>query len=255
MKKAISLLLSVVMLLSITAGFDLSAYAKVSGDFEYAVLDDGTAEITDYSGTDKSLTIPSTIKGYSVTSIKEWSFSDSKLTKVTIPDSVTKIGDYAFYNSVSLKNVIFGNSLKNIGESAFKSCISIENLVLPNSVTTIGISAFDGCKNIETIEIGSSLKTISGLNDGFATLPHGMMQNYKLKSITVDKNNKYFSSVDGVLFNKDASKLLLYPDNKSTTTYYVPTTVKKIEKNAFINTTKLNNVVIPKSVENIDNAF
>lgn len=53
MKKFLSIFMSVVMLISITAGLDLTANATTSGDFEYKLLDDGTAEITDYTGSNR----------------------------------------------------------------------------------------------------------------------------------------------------------------------------------------------------------
>lgn len=76
---------------------DISASAaseeKVSGDYKYKILDDGTAQITDYTGKAATLTIPSTLGGKTVTSIGSTAFSMcSSLTSVTIPDSVTEIG-------------------------------------------------------------------------------------------------------------------------------------------------------------------
>lgn len=71
MKKTLSILLSLVMLLSITAGIDLSAYAVTSDEFEYEVFDNGTFEITGYSGDNTYITIPSVIGDYEVTSIGE----------------------------------------------------------------------------------------------------------------------------------------------------------------------------------------
>ena len=69
MKKVLSIILSLAMLLSITAGIDFSALAKISGDYEYSVRNDGTAEITKYKGSDSNVTIPSTLDGKTVTSI------------------------------------------------------------------------------------------------------------------------------------------------------------------------------------------
>ncbi|MCD7797490.1 MAG: leucine-rich repeat domain-containing protein [Clostridiales bacterium] len=73
MKKIISLLLSAAMLLPVTVGLDLTAFAATSGDYEYTVSN-GTAEITGYTGLETELTIPSTIDGYTVTSIGEDAF-------------------------------------------------------------------------------------------------------------------------------------------------------------------------------------
>ena len=67
-------------------GAAVSASAETYGDYEYKVLDDGTVEITKYSGTDEKVVIPSTINGKKVTSIGEWAFSDCEsFTTITIP--------------------------------------------------------------------------------------------------------------------------------------------------------------------------
>ena len=74
-KKLLSLLFAVVMLFSITAGIDLSAYAATSGSYDYELLDDGTVEITAYNGFASNLTIPITIAGKTVSSIGDMAFS------------------------------------------------------------------------------------------------------------------------------------------------------------------------------------
>ncbi|MCD7796176.1 MAG: leucine-rich repeat domain-containing protein [Clostridiales bacterium] len=126
MKKVISLILSLTMLLSITAGLDLTAFATTSGDFEYEVLDDGTAEITDYTGSVTELTIPSTLDGYTVTSIGNYAFCYCKsLTSVTIPDSVTSIGEFVFCSCTSLISVIIPNGVTSISHGAFYECTSL----------------------------------------------------------------------------------------------------------------------------------
>lgn len=115
MKKTLSILLSIVMLLSITAGLNFSAYANTSGDYEYEVLDDGTAQITKYNGNGSNLTIPSKLDGCTVTSIGKWAFSGcSKLTSVTIPKNVKSIGIQAFNGCECLANIYVDSKTKNI---------------------------------------------------------------------------------------------------------------------------------------------
>ncbi len=259
MKKIFSLILSMVMLLSITAGIDMSAYAATSGDFEYQILKDGTAEITQYNGKSSKITIPSKLGKYKVTSIGDFSFAGSEennynenIKSVVMPDTVKKIGSYAFYN-LELQSVTIGKNVKTISESAFKSCIKLKNIVIPDNVIEIGSYAFQFDYNLETIKIGSGLKTL-----GYDPFPHGSMNYNHLKSINVDNKNKYFSSESGVLFNKKKTKLYLYPDDKSLKTYYVPTSVKSFgmyEDNYVFCTHHLENIIIPKSVESLDNTF
>ena len=113
-KKVLSLLLAAAMLFSITAGIELSAYAAISGDYEYEILDDGTVEITEYSGFAKNLAIPGTIAGKTVSSIGDLAFSGCEsLTNVTIPGSVTSIGDGIFFYCESLKSITVDTNNKN----------------------------------------------------------------------------------------------------------------------------------------------
>ena len=98
-RKILSVLLAVIMVLSIVPMAGVTSFAETSGDYEYKVLSetDKTCEITDYTGSATELAILSELNGYTVTSIGWYAFSDcTSLTSVTIPDNVTKIGEYAF---------------------------------------------------------------------------------------------------------------------------------------------------------------
>ncbi len=257
-KNTLSIFLSLVMLLSITAGLDLSAYAATSGDYEYSISNGGVT-ITKYKGNGGKVTIPSKIGKYKVTCIGTWSFSgdednnyNENIKKIIIPNTVKEIGDYAFYN-LAIESVSIGNNVKIIGESAFKSCVHLKNIVIPDSVTKIGNFAFQFDYNIETIKIGKGLKSI-----GYDSFPHGVFNYNHLKSISVDNENKYYSSEEGVLFNKNKTKLLAYPDNKTSKTYYIPTSVRSFgfyDDDYVFCTHNLENIIIPKNVPSIDNVF
>ena len=92
----------------------------------------------------KNTTIPN-----SVTSIGDRAFYGcSELTSVTIPNSVTSIGESAFYGCSGLTSAIIGNSVKSIGESAFDSCSGLTSVTIGNSVTSIGYDAFRGCSGL-----------------------------------------------------------------------------------------------------------
>jgi hypothetical protein len=84
----------------------------------------------------------------------------SKLTSVTIPNSVKGIGVFAFSECGSLKSVNIPNSVTTIGEGAFDDCGSLASVTIPNSVTTIGDGAFDDCRSLTSITIPSSVKNI-----------------------------------------------------------------------------------------------
>lgn len=76
---------------------------------------------------------------------------------MVIGNSVTSIGDYAFWGCTSLTSVTIGNSVTTIGEHAFFSCTSLTSVTIPNSVTNIEPSAFSSCSNLISVTINNSI--------------------------------------------------------------------------------------------------
>jgi hypothetical protein len=122
--------------------------------------------ITDYTGTGGLVIIPASIGGAPVTAIGENAFLDSGLTSVTIPASVTSIGDSAFQDCSGLTSVTIGSGVTTIGEYAFDGCSSLTSVTIPDSVTSIRGSAFAGCSNLVSLSIGSGITSIG--NEAFA---------------------------------------------------------------------------------------
>ena len=87
-------------------------------------------------------------------------FAPAGITKFTIPDSVTTIGEYAFCECDSLTSVTIPNSVATIGNDAFSFCDSLTSVTIPNSVTTIGGEAFSGCESLNSVTIPNSVTTI-----------------------------------------------------------------------------------------------
>ncbi|MGN0521626.1 MAG: leucine-rich repeat protein [Eubacterium sp.] len=270
MKKVLSIILSVVMLLSITAGFDLSAYADSSGDFEYEVLGNGTAEITEYTGSGGNVTIPSKLDGYTVTSIGECAFwCCEEFTGITIPNSVTSIGYGAFGYCKKLASITIPNSVKTIKSAAFIRCESLKNITIPNGVTSIETNTFYFCSNLKNITIPESVTSIGEAFVGCKsftsiTIPKNVKsvdgQAFdcceNLSSINVDSNNKNYISMNGVLYNKNKTELIKYPEGKSGSSFIIPNSVTSIGIGAFSGCTSLTSVTIPNSVTRIgDGAF
>lgn len=146
MKKLLAGLLAALMIFSAAPMTGLAAQAEImlaaaseraTEDFSYQVLEDGTAEITGYTGSAEELTIPSEIDGYLVTSIGDMAFYDcTGLSDVAIPSSVTSIGISAFSGCIHLKSVTLGSGLKSLGHDAF-SGTAITEVTIPKSVTDI----------------------------------------------------------------------------------------------------------------------
>jgi len=116
------------------------------------------------TSTNKLITgCKNTIIPNSVTSIGDHAFYEcSGLTSLTIPNSVTSIGWNAFYECSGLKSLTIGNSVISIDNSAFEGCTGLTSLTIPNSVTLIGDEAFMGCTGLTSLTIGNSVTTIGG---------------------------------------------------------------------------------------------
>ena len=163
-------------------------------------------------------------------------------TEYAIPDSVTSIGDRAFYKCSSLTSIIIPDSVTSIGDHAFYNCSSLTNITIPDSVTSIGDHAFHNCSGLTSITIPDSVTSIG--DHAFYNC---------LTSITVSENNKYFSSLNGVLFNKDKTDLITYPIGNERTEYTIPDSVTSIGNFIFYNCSSLTSITIPDSVTSIGN--
>ena len=217
LKKLPLLVLALVLVLAIKD----KIYAATYGVLTYEVQDEGTIKITDCNeSASGALTIPSTIDGKKVTSIGKKAFEHCrKLTNITIPNSVTSIEEYAFDSCISLTNITIPDSVTSIGIYAFYGCSSLTNITIPGNVTSIGSCAFWDCRS--------------------------------LTSINVSNNNKNYSSIDGILFNKDKTEIITYPANKEGTSYGIPNSVTSIGNGAFAYCSSLTNIIIPNSVTSV----
>lgn len=166
----------------------------------------------------------------------------SALTSITIPNSVKSIREWAFYGCTSLTSVTMGNSVATIGNSAFYNCKALTSITIPNSVTSIGDEAFYNCTSLTSVSIPDSVKNIGDLAFHNCT---------SLTEITVSGNNGAYCGVDGVLFNKDKTELIVYPAGKTAASYKVPDGVISIGDYAFSGCTVLTSISIPDTVTSI----
>src|SRR6185369_15751942 len=117
--------------------FNLLTATVQAEDYTYTT-NNGTITITRYKGPDGDVNIPDTINGLPVTRIGTSAFFSGLLTSVTIPDSVTSIGDEAFAVCTNLNSVTIPDNVTSIGDNVFISCASLTNVVIGNSVTSLG---------------------------------------------------------------------------------------------------------------------
>ena len=185
--------------------------------------------------------------GKGVKTIGEYAFYECmKLKAINIPNNVTKIKNYAFCRCCGAKKLTIGTGLKVIQKGVFYQN-SAKSIIIPKSVTEIQELAFSGCKNLTTLNIGKNVKKIE-ITKGFDSSFYECENLYNIK---VDKNNKYFSSYNGALFNKKQTKLICCPSVKGSG-FKIPSTVKTIGKAAFFANVKLKSVIIPNSVTTIE---
>ena len=128
----------------------------------------GKDDMWDYLGTapapwhDYRTEITTVILPNELTGIGSYAFYNcSNLTSVTIPNSVTSIGDYAFEGCSGLTSVILPSSLQSIGNNAFRNCKILTSIDIPSNVTSIGQYAFNGCKALESVTIPEGVTAIN----------------------------------------------------------------------------------------------
>lgn len=177
-----------------------------------------------------------------LTSINEYTFYRcTSLTGINVPNEVTEIGNHVFYYCNKMTNVTLSNKLKRIGDWAFYACNSLPNITIPDSVTTIGKSAFLHSQGLSSIAIPANVTQIG--EGAFAGCR-------KMTAINVAADNRYYCSIEGVLFNKAKTELIRYPSGRQGE-YAVPEGVTTIANTAFYVNLNLTKVTLPESVSNI----
>jgi hypothetical protein len=202
--------------------------AELQSPYSFTVNADETITINGYTGPGGTLAIPATIIGLPVTSIGDWAFYGSaNLSGLTIPGSVTSIGDYAFQYCTSLTSLLIPNSVTTIGSEVFADCTSLTSVTIPGSVTSLA-NDFFGCTNLTSVTIENGVTSIA--NNAFIecfslasmTIP-GSVTNIgdsaftlcqSMTAITVNAQNAFYRSLNGVLFDKGETTLVAYPGGR-----------------------------------------
>lgn len=198
-----------------------SAYDFMVDDIYYSIIGDDEIEVT--SGDNKytdDVSIPSTViyEGitYHVTRIGRNAFAGCSIKSVDIPEGVTKIDEWAF-----------------------NGCGSLEFLEFPNSLVSIGRWAFYGCSRITSINITRNLTDIA--YNVFAALT-------SLESYTCSPFNSKYCAVGGILYSKDMTTLVAYPQAAPATSFDIPSTVTTVGDYCLHNCDNLTEVNIPETV-------
>jgi len=239
-------------------------------------------KIIEYTGSKTEVIIPSRIQNLPVTSIGDRAFAFRHyFTSVTIPNSVTSIGDCAFYpcslvainvvadntaytsengvlynkNKTTLiaypvrkanNTFVIPNGVTKIEKNAFSQCTNLTSIIIPDSVTNIGEGAFY-YTNLINITLPNSVTFIG--NNAFNCCEN-------LSVINVNNANTVYSSENGILYNKAKTTLIKYPDKKTDSTFIIPKSVTTIGDSAFYCCYNLIGITVPNSVTSIgDNAF
>ena len=187
--------------------------------------------------------------------IGEYAFAGTKISAISIPQSVETIHDYAFSNCSALENIEIGNSVKTIGNYAFTKCGKLSTVSIPGNVETIGSYAFSNCSVLGNIEIGSGVKTIG---------------NYAFSDCTALKDVEIGSETIGDFAFSDCTALkdvkigsgvktigdFAFNNCSAIVSIAIPSPVETIGNGAFNSCTSLSDITVSESVKKIgDKAF
>ncbi|MGN0521500.1 MAG: leucine-rich repeat domain-containing protein [Eubacterium sp.] len=229
-----------------------------SGDFTYLLFSDGTAAVTQYSGSEAVLVIPEQLDGHTVTALENKSLYKSEITELVLPDTLEVVGNYAAMYCEKLEKVTFGENIRNIGVSAFESegnnatssgkgvlktlvwngapeiirekafyyNDKLTEIVLPNGVKEIEDWAFAKCLSADKIILGQGLELIGD---------HAFLKCRSAKEIFIPGSCK---TVEVSAFYQCTSVEKLTMENG----------VETLRKGAFEECESLESVVLPNSI-------
>lgn len=261
---------------------------KQSGDWEYVVLGNNTIRITKYSGEESHLTIPSEIDGNTVVSLGDHAFSYSRVTSVTIPNSVTSTDGNPFANSKVITSIIvppdhpvfmvvndtlYNNSTKTliahlktsrqsnfsvpkgileIGPGAFWYCDALTDITIPDSVITINDFAFYTCISLTNVSIPSSVTSIGE----FAFCDCRVLKQLILPDSIETIGDNAFSSCTSLMYINIPNKVTsisnqLFDTCTSLRNITIPANVTYIGSSSFSGCESLTQITIPDSVTDI----
>jgi len=232
-----------------------TAMGQTDGAWTYTVANN-QATITGYTGPGGAVSIPSTVNRISVVQLSSnnnpiFGLSNTSVTSVIIPNSVTSIGGYAFSGCTSLTSITIPSSVTSIGGYAFQGCTGLTSVTIPNSVTSIQGNVFQNCIRLASVTIPNSVTSIGGY----------AFNGTALTSITIPTSVTWigdyaFQGCTGLTSVTIPNSVTSIPSNAfygctSLTSVTIPNSVTSIGGYAFFGCTSLTSVTIPSSVTSI----
>lgn len=198
----------------------------------------GTGEMDDFGQSGEFMIHPA--------GASEWHLYHDRIETIRIEEGVTTVGNQAFYNFSALTRVELPESLTKIGSSAFAGCVKLPEIRLPSNLQDLAGHALYKCENIKSLTIPAALTEFS---------PLSVSGCIGLSAFDVAEGNPAFAVRDGILFSKDGSILVCYPQGKDGDSYAVPDEVKEIGDAAF-QAAKIKTISLPDGLIKLgDGAF
>ena len=160
----------------------------------------------------------------------------------TIKSGTITIADFAFSRCSKLTGITIPNSVKNIGSNAFYNCENLDKVNIPDHINVIGGLAFLGCKSLSDITIGSGLRYLGQMP---------FVGCSSLKNISVSENNSFFKSIDGDMYSKDGNEFIQYAIGKSAPSFEFPDSVTTVSFFSFSDCKNIRNITLSKNVQNV----
>jgi hypothetical protein len=207
----------------------LAVAATAQGQFTYTTNTDNTLTITGYTGSGGAVTIPTNINGLTVRSIGYYAFSETAVTSVTIPGSLS-IEDYAFDDSEFLTNATIQYGVAGISDFAFAGCSNLSSVAIPRSVNSVGYGAFVFCESLVNVTLPGSVTNVGD---------YAFFGCSSLTNVTIAKGVSsiayamfdYCGNLTGVFFQGNAPTVTgnsgdgpVFYGNNNVTVYYLPGT-------------------------------
>ncbi|MBQ8724500.1 MAG: leucine-rich repeat domain-containing protein, partial [Oscillospiraceae bacterium] len=249
-------------------------------NLNYEIAEDGHVIITNCYQNAKNCNVPAEIDGAPVTEIADSAFSECYfLESVTLPESITKIGRQAFSACTALEWIYMPQEAEYLGAGVFDGCTSLKDIIVPSGITELPEAAFYECTSLDTVIIGEGTEIIGSecfygctsltapiMPESLTTIGDYAFENCSslllvripenvvnlgkyifqgcssLDEISVSDDNEMFCDMDGVLFTKDMTTLVRYPEANLNSEYTVPDGCTSLANGSFVDAVNLKEI-------------